>query len=85
MTKRKTLHELGAEYEREAAQIKRRIADKRSELRGLENRACSNEAFEIKRELKILYSQHRDAVEIAEYLKSYYDPHEGRREIFRYK
>lgn len=85
MTKKKTLHELGLEYERAAAQIKKKIAAKRSELRGLENKICSNEAFEIKRELKNLYSQYRDTSEIAEYLKSYYEPHEGRRELFSYK
>lgn len=85
MTEKKTLHELGLEYEKAAEQIKNRIAEKRSELRGLENSICSKEAFEIKRELKNLYSQYRDTSEIAEYLKSYYQPHEGRRELFSYK
>lgn len=85
MSKKKTLHELGVEYEMEAEQIKRRIAFKRSELRGLKNSVNSNEAFEIKRELKCLYGQYRDTMEIAEYLKSYYLPHEGRRELFSYK
>ena len=85
MTGKKTLHELGMEYERAAAEIKNKIVDKRNELRKLENRICSNEAFEIKRELKNLYSQYRDTAEIAEYLKSYYEPHEGRRELFSYK
>ncbi|MBQ2841608.1 MAG: hypothetical protein IJE72_01075 [Clostridia bacterium] len=85
MPKKKTLHELGEEYESEAVQIKKRIAVKRSELRSLSNSVCSNEAFEIKRELKNLYGQYRDTIEIAEYLKSYYEPHEGRRELFSYK
>lgn len=85
MTKEKTLHELGMEYERAAVQIKNMIAKKRCELNKLENKICSNEAFEIKRELKNLYSQYRDTAEIAEYLKSYYEPHEGRRELFSYK
>lgn len=85
MTENKSLHELGLEYENAAEQIKIRIAEKRSELRALENRICSKEAFEIKKELKNLYSQYRDTSEIAEYLKSYYLPHEGRRELFSYK
>lgn len=85
MSEKKTLHELGVKYEREAEQIKRRIAVKRNELRGLKNSINSNEAFEIKRELKCLYGQHRDTMEIAEYLKNYYEPHEGRRELFSYK
>ena len=85
MSKMKSLHELGVEYETEALNIKRIIAVKRSKLRGLENGICSNEAFELKKELKNLYSQYRDTIEIAEYLKSYYEPHEGRRELFSYK
>ena len=85
MTEMKSLHELGLEYEREAGKLKTLIAEKRRILRGLENGICSNEAFEIKRELKNLYSQCRDAIEIAEYLKSYYEPHEGCRELFSYK
>lgn len=85
MSKKKTLHELGMEYEREAEQIKRRIAVKRSELRGLSNSINSKDAYEIKRELKCLYGQYRDTMEIAEYLKNYYETHEGRRELFSYK
>lgn len=85
MTKKKTLHELGEEYERAAEQIKRIIAERRAKLRGLSNSVCSNEAFEIKRELKLLYAQYRETAEIAGYLKRYYEPHDGRRELFSYK
>ncbi|MBQ2846836.1 MAG: hypothetical protein IJE74_01080 [Clostridia bacterium] len=84
MAETKTLYELGEEYEREVQQLKRRIAEKRCALRGIAS-VCSNEAYELKRELKVLYSECREAAEIAEYLKNYYQPHKGRREIFRYK
>lgn len=85
MTKTKTLCDLGEEYERAAMQIKRVIAKKREELRGLRDSVCSTEAFDIKRELKSLYTQLRDTTEISEYLKNYYSPHNGRRELFSYK
>ena len=85
MKKTKTLHDLGEEYERATMQIKRVIAKKREELRDLRDCVCSAEAFDIKRELKSLYTQLRDTTEIAEYLKHYYTPHNGRRELFSYK
>lgn len=85
MNSNKTLKELGEEYEAAAAQVKRRIAQKRQQLRGLKDSVCSNEAYELKRELQLLYAEHREAQEIAEYLKSYYEPHRGRKEIFDYK
>ena len=81
----KTLHDLGMEYEKGAEQIKKVITKKREELRGLRDSICSTEAFELKRELNLLYAQHRDITEIAEYLKRYYEPHGGRRELFSYK
>lgn len=84
MKDKKTLEQLGEEYEAAAAQVKRRIAEKRQQLRGLKNSICSNEAYEIKRELQLLYAEHREAKEIAEYLKSYYELHSGRRELFEY-
>lgn len=84
MKDKKTLRQLGEEYEAAAAQVKRRIAEKRQQLRGLKDSICSNEAYEIKRELQLLYAEHREAQEIAEYLKSYYEPHSGRRELFDY-
>ncbi len=83
MNKEKTLRELGEEYEMAAEKIKIIIAEKRLKLKKAPE--CSNEAYELKRELRILYSQVRDTKEIAYYLKSYYDPHNGCREIFRYK
>ena len=81
----KTLKELGEEYEQAAATVKMRIARKRKELHSLKDSVCSNEAYEIKSELKILYDEHRQAKETADYLKAYYDPHEGKRELFSYK
>lgn len=80
----KTLRELGREYEAASDIIKVRIAKKRAELRSLKDSICSNEAYRIKSELKILYAEQRDAKEISDYLKTYYDPHEGKRELFSY-
>lgn len=80
----KTLRELGAEYEAAAYILKERIAKKRGELGALKNSICSNEAYLLKSELKRLYAEQRDAKEIAEYLKTYYEPHEGKRELFSY-
>jgi hypothetical protein len=48
----------------------------------LRDSICSNEAYLLKSELKVLYAEQRDAKEIADYLKTYYDPHEGKRELF---
>ncbi len=80
----KTLRELGEEYEAAAMQVKRRIDEKRKQLRSLEDSVCSNEAYVLKSELQYLYAEHREAQEIAEYLKSYYEPHLGRRQLFDY-
>ena len=85
MSKKKTLCELGEEYERAAEQLKRIIAKKRDELNSLRDSVCSTEAFELKRELSLLYSQYRETSEISNYLKLYYEPHGGRRELFSYK
>lgn len=82
MVNRKTMRELGEEYEAAASRVKERIVKKRGELRGLKNCVCSNEAYELKSELNILYREYRDAREIAEYLKFYYEPHTGKRELF---
>ena len=85
MKKQKTLFELGVEYEESAKQIKNIIKRKRDELRGLFDSVCSAEAYVLKRELNLLYQQHRELSEIADYLKRYYEPHNGKRELFSYK
>lgn len=81
----KTLKELGEEYESASSIIYERISRKKAELRHLKNSVCSNKAYQIKSELKILYAELKDAKETAEYLKTYYEPHEGRKELFSYK
>lgn len=78
----KTLRELGEEYETASIILKERIASKRAKLRALKDSVCSNEAYLLKSELKILYAEQRDAKEIADYLRTYYAPHEGKRELF---
>lgn len=80
----KTLRELGEEYEKAACQLKEIIDRKRKKLRGLKDSVCSNEAYELKTELQRLYAQHRETQEIAEYLKSYYEPSPYTRQIFDY-
>lgn len=81
----KTLRELGEEYGVASAILKERIAAKRAQLRALKDSICSNEAYLLKSELKILYAEQREAKEVAEYLKTYYEQHEGKRELFSYK
>ena len=85
MAEKKTLYDLGVEYEESAQIIKEIIDRKREKLRGLYDSVCSSEAYVLKRELRLLYEQHRDLTEIADYLKHYYDPHRGKRELFSYK
>ena len=80
----KTLRELGEEYEAAATQVKRRIDEKRKQLNSLEDKICSNEAYVLKAELQTLYAEHREAQNIAEYLKNYYDPQYGKIQLFRY-
>lgn len=84
MNNNKTLYMLGEEYEAAAKKVKERIDKKRAELNALKNKTCSVEAYEIKSELKILYAEYNQAVEIAGYLKLYYSPHQGKRELFTY-
>ncbi len=79
-----TLRELGEEYEFASIILKERISAKRAELNALKDSVCSNEAYLLKSELRILYAEQREARETAEYLKTYYEPHEGKREIFSY-
>lgn len=84
MTDRKTLFELGLEYEEAAKNVKLIIDRKRSELKSLKDSVCSHEAFLLKSELKSLYAEYRQACDIAEYLKTYYNPHSGKRELIIY-
>ncbi len=85
MSEKKTLFELGEEYEESAKHIKNIIAGKREKLRGIFDSVCSTEAYVLKRELRLLYEQYRELSEIADYLKRYYEPHNSKRELFSYK
>lgn len=84
MNRNKTLRELGSEYEAAAEIVKKRIAVKRAKLRGLADSVCSNEAYEIKSELEIVYREYREAKEIAEHLRSYYEPDVKSENFFSY-
>ena len=72
MDRNKTLYQLGVEYEQAAKVVKSRIAAKRLQLRSLRDSICSNEAYVLKSEISMLYSEYREAMEIARHLKSYY-------------
>lgn len=74
MTENKSLYDLGVEYEAAAATVKARIDAKTKQLAALPNSICSNEAYVIKSELNVLYSEYRQAKDTAEYLKKYYSP-----------
>lgn len=76
----RSLKALGEEYERTAMLVKERIARKRSELPSL-----SDEAYSIKRELNVLYEEHREAKDIAEHLKSYYDKDDKKKGVLRFE
>lgn len=67
----KNLYELGKEYENAATLVQERITRKRKELHRL-GTELSDEAYSIKRELRVLYEEHREMRDISEYLKSYY-------------
>ena len=62
----KTPKELGEEYESASIIIKERIDRKEAALRRLKDSICSNEAYKLKKELKILYEELREAKENAE-------------------
>lgn len=80
----RSLKALGEEYERTAMLVKERIARKRSELRRL-GTSLSDEAYSIKRELNVLYEEHREAKDIAEHLKSYYDKDDKKKGDLRFE
>jgi transposase len=71
--RKKSLYELGVEYEKAAQIVKERIAEKRKQLSALKDPVCSNEAYELKSELNQLYEEHREAMATARHLKHYYD------------
>lgn len=79
----RSLASLGDEYERTAALVKERIARKRCELRRL-GTSLSDEAYSIKRELRVLYEEHREAQDIAEHLKNYYDKDAKTKGVLRF-
>lgn len=71
--RKKSLYQLGVEYENAAAAVKDRIKEKRKQLNSLKNRTCSREAYILKNELNTLYTEYREATATAKYLKHYYE------------
>lgn len=74
----RNLYDLGREYERTAQRVQERIISKRCELRRI-GTELSDEAYSIKRELRLLYAEHREMLDIAEHLKNYYKKDDKRR------
>lgn len=74
----RNLYELGREYERTAQRVQERIISKRGELRRI-GTELSDEAYSIKRELRMLYDERREMLDIAEHLKNYYKKDDKRR------
>lgn len=74
----RNLYELGREYEITARRVQERIASKRKELRSI-GTELSDEAYSIKRELRMLYDEHREMLDIAEHLMNYYNKDDKRR------
>lgn len=73
MTVRKTLAELGEEYDYQAQLLSEQIKRKNKKLASLADPRCSKQAYIIKSELNILYRQRRETLETARKLRNYYD------------
>lgn len=69
-TVRKTLGELAEDYYEAVRVLESRIADRNKRLK--EYSPASREAAKLKSELNILYSERRDTMEAARFLKEYY-------------
>ncbi len=72
MTVNKTLSQLADEYFEQAQVLDGIIAKHRKRLLSLPNPETSVEAYKIKSLLNVLYKEHRDVMETANYLKDNY-------------
>ena len=77
MTFNKTLCDLADEYFEQAQVLEGIIAKHRKHLASLPNPETSREAYGIKSLLNVLYAEHRDVMETANFLKDNYSGEEN--------
>lgn len=73
----KTLCDLADEYFEQAQVLEGIIAKHRKRLAALPNPETSREAYGIKSLLNVLYTEHRDVMETANFLKDNYSGEEN--------
>ncbi len=73
----KTLCDLADEYFEQAQVLEGIIAKHRKRLASLHNPETSREAYGIKSLLNVLYAEHRDVMETANFLKDNYSGEEN--------
>lgn len=78
MTFNRTLSQLADEYFEQAQVLEGIIAKHRKRLAALPNPETSREAYGIKSLLNVLYAEHRDVMETANFLKNNYSGEENR-------
>lgn len=78
MTFNKTLSQLADEYFEQAQVLEELIAKHRKRFSALPNPETSEEAYKIKTLLNVLYKEHRDVMETANFLKDNYSGEENR-------
>lgn len=77
MTFNRTLSQLADEYFEQAQVLEGIIAKHRKRLAALHNPETSREAYGIKSLLNVLYAEHRDVMETANFLKDNYSGEEN--------
>ncbi len=77
MTFNRTLSQLADEYFEQAQVLDGIIAKQRKRLSALPNSETSVEAYKIKTLLNVLYKEHRDVMETANFLKDNYSEEEN--------
>mgnify|MGYP000148005234 FL=1 len=77
MTFNRTLSQLADEYFEQAQVLEGIIAKHRKRLASLPNPETSREAYGIKSLLNVLYAEHRDVMETANFLKDNYSGEEN--------
>ena len=73
MEERKTLAQLGEEYEQNLEYINEKIRNLRARLRSLPDPVLSNEAYAVKSRLNMYYEIRAELSHTAHYLKNYYN------------
>lgn len=77
MTFNRTLSQLADEYFEQAQVLEGIIAKHRKRLAALPNPETGREAYGIKSLLNVLYAEHRDVMETANFLKDNYSGEEN--------